>query len=433
MNPRAWSAGLRQTVVVITFTGVCMAIFGYLWVNSGGKVPFASDGYHVYVDIPRVGNLVYFSDVEIAGVKVGKVMNVAHQGDHAVVEFRLDNGVAPLHQGAVVEIGAKTLVEESYIDVADGSGPAVPSGGTLPATAGRGPVQLDDVYRALGPATRKNLSAFLRSTGAATDGQAGSFAAAAQGIGMLGGSGETALVALQKQSQAINQLATNGAKVLAALDQRHIEMNSLVQNAASIMDVTSGQANDVKSVINGLNAVMAQAPAGGTALQQIGTALAPVARNLKAAAPDLNLVLDQLPSTTSNLRSLLPSLSGVLTGAGPTLSRIPTLGGDLSAIAPSAEQIMTNVNPMLAYLAPYGPDMGAFFANFGATLATRDSNGYMWRFVAQIGSNSLFGNPFNVNEGLLGSYNPIPGAGSLQNPKPFTGTYPRVKKQAVPK
>lgn len=433
MNPRAWSADLRQSVVVLTFTGVCVAIFGYLWVNSGGKVPFASSGYHVYVDIPRVGNLVYFSDVEIAGVKVGKVMNVSHQGDHAVVEFNLDSGVAPLHQGAVVQVGAKTLVEESYLNVSDGSGPAVPTGGTLPVTAGHAPVQLDDIYRAVGPSTRKSLSSFLRSTGAATDGQKEAIAAAANGLGMLGGNGETALTALKNQSQAINQLASNGARVLAALDQRHAEMTSLVQDAASVMDVTSGQANDVKSVIDGLNGVMTQAPAGGAALQQIGAALAPVARNLKAAAPDLNLVLDQLPSTTSNLRSLLPSLSGVLTGAAPTLTRIPTLSSDLSNITPSAEQIMTNVDPMLAYLAPYGPDMGVFFANFGATLATRDSNGYMWRFMAQLGSNSLFGNPFNVNQGPLGGYNPIPKAGSLQNPKPFTGSYPRVTKQAVPK
>lgn len=432
MNPRAWSLGLRQTVVVVTFTGVCLAIFGYLWVNSGGKVPFVGSGYHVSVEIPRVGNLVYFSDVEIAGVKVGKVMNVTHEGNNAVVEFSIDNGVAPLHQGAVVQVGAKTLVEESYLNVSDGKGPAVPSGGMLPAGAGRSPVQLDDIYRTLGPATRQSLTGFLRSTGAATDGQQAAISAAAQGLGMLGGSGETALVALQNQSQAINQLAKNGAQVLAALDQRHIEMSSLIQNAATIMNVTSGQAGDVKSVISGLNDVMANASAGGAALQQIGSALDPVAKNLKAAAPDLNVVLNQLPSTTSNLRGLLPSLSGVLTQAGPTLTRLPTLGSDLTNITPSAEQMMTNVVPMLAYLSPYGPDMGAFFANFAATLSSHDSNGYMWRFLPIVGASSLFGNPLDAN-GILGSYDPLPKAGSLQNPKPFTGTYPRVTKQAVPK
>ncbi|MCW2855525.1 MAG: Virulence factor Mce [Marmoricola sp.] len=433
MNPRAWSAGLRQSVVVVTFTGLCVVIFGYLWVNSGGKIPFASSGYHVYVDIPRVGNLVYFSDVEIAGVKVGKVMNVSYERDHAVVEFNVNRGAAPLHSGATVQIGAKTLVEESYLNVADGHGATIPSGGTLPSGSGRGPVQLDDVYRTLDPSTRKNLSEFLRTAGVATAGQRDAISAAAQGIGMLGGDGSTALTALKQQSSAIDQLAANGAQVLAALDKRHVELSNLVDDASAIMHVTAGQATQVRAVINGLNDVMALAPAGGQGLTNVGNALAPVARNLGAAAPDLNLVLDQLPSTTANLRGLLPPLSGVLTGAGPTLSRVPTLSTDLSNITPSAEQLLSNVNPMLAYLAPFGPDMAAFFSNFGATLDTGDANGAMWRMLVQFSGQSFFGNPFNINEGPLGGYNPIPAAGSLQNPKTFNGTYPRVTKQAVPR
>lgn len=433
MNPRAWSLGLRQTVVVLTFTGVCVAIFGYLWIGSGGKVPFASTGYHVSVDVPRIGNLVYFSDVEIAGVKVGKVMNVTHQGNHAVVEFSVDSNVAPLHQGVVAQVGSKTLVEESYLDVSDGSGPAIPSGGMLPAGAGRAPVQLDDVYRALGPTTRAQLSSFLQSTGVATSGQASSIAAAAQGLGMLGGSGEAALTALKNQSQAINQLASNGAQLLAALDERHVELSNLVQDSANVMQVTSGQANDVKAVVEGLDAVLTRAPAGGRALASVGAALLPVAKNLQAAAPDLTLVLDQLPSTTANLRGLLPSLSAVLTQAAATLKRIPTLSSDLSNITPPAEQLMTNVNPMLAYLSPYGPELGAWFANFAATLGTKDANGYMWRMGVQLNGTSFFGNPLNLNTGPLGGYNPMPKSRSLQNESKFNGTYPRVTRQAVPR
>ena len=86
-----------QLSVIGAFMAMCAVVFGYLWVNSGGKLPFISKAnYQVAADIPRVGNLVYFSDVAVNGVLVGKVQELTAQGDHAHVVMDLTK-YGPVH------------------------------------------------------------------------------------------------------------------------------------------------------------------------------------------------------------------------------------------------------------------------------------------------------------------------------------------------
>ena len=149
---------------VAGFTAVCLSIFGFLWINSGGHLPLVrSSAYEVTATVPRVANLVYFSDVMVAGVKVGKVREVTEHGDHATMRLELDEDVAPLHRGATVQVRAKSLIDESYVDIVDGDGVEVHAGGALPASSGKAPTQLNDILAALDPPTRKALGRTLRS------------------------------------------------------------------------------------------------------------------------------------------------------------------------------------------------------------------------------------------------------------------------------
>ena len=109
--PKVWLA------VVVVFTAASALWFGYLWVNSGGKIPgITNAGYRVSFPAKDVDNLVYFNDVRMAGVKVGKVVEVANAPGAATLTIELDPRVAPLHEGVTLRIGAKSLVEESYVD-----------------------------------------------------------------------------------------------------------------------------------------------------------------------------------------------------------------------------------------------------------------------------------------------------------------------------
>lgn len=422
----------KELTIVVAFGVLCASIFGFLWIHSGGKVPFTKDGYQVTVAVPRAGNTVYFSDVEIAGVKVGKVQKVQADGNQALITFSLDPSVAPLHAGATVQIGSKSLVEESYLNVSDGSGSTIPAGATLPAGSGRAPVQLDDVYRTLNAPTRASIQRLLQSSGAAVQGTQADVAAAAQGLGMLGRNGQTALDAIAAQSADLNQLARNTAGVLAALSTHQLAISQLVEDAHAITEVTAGESADVQAVMRALPPTMASLIDSSGAVSQLSQALTPVAHNLRLAAPDLTAALREVPQTARDLRATMPYLNGVLTGAAPTLTQIPQLSNTVTSLVAPGTSVLSNLDPMLSYLSPYGPDLAAFFSNFAATLGNGDKNGSIFRLMVALNDRSLFGNPLNISIGPLNQSNALPRAGSLQNPSAFSGVYPHVTKQAVP-
>jgi phospholipid/cholesterol/gamma-HCH transport system substrate-binding protein len=423
---------IRLTVLVV-FAAICAVIFGYLWVSSGGRLPLISrTGYRVSVDIPTVSNLVDNSDVMIAGVKVGRVVGLDVRGGQAHATMQLDSN-QPLHQGATVAVRVKTLISETYLQIIDGTGPALPNGATLPAGSGTPAVELDDVLASLDPATRNALASAVRSSGLATNGTAQSISQALSGLGQLGRQGKDALDALASQSADLQAITGNAAVLLAALNTRQGEIAALVQDANQLASATAGNAGDVRAVVNKLPGTLSSANNASSGITSLSGALQPVASDLNAAAPSLSQALRQLPPVASGLRALLPTLDGVLAEAPGTLVRVPAVADDVNQLIPSLQQDLLQVNPMLSYLEPYGQDIVHMFVNWGASLSTGDASGNMIRLLPVLNRQAVTGIPVNTNIGPLNERNPYPAPGEAQNPQPWNGQYPRVTTEQLPK
>lgn len=425
--PDATGVQFRKIGVVAAFATMCATIFTFLWVSSGGTVPLMNRGdYQVEADFPKVANLVYFSDVMVAGVKVGKVTQVQARGDHARVVLKLRGDVAPLHEGAKLSVKSKSLVEESYIQVQDGTGAELPSGVTLPASAVTAATKLSDVLQSFDPQTRADLRGLVQSSGLATADTRKSVEGAVDGLGRLGRQGLTVTDAIAAQSKDLEELTRSSTRVLATLSTRRTELQSLIASADQVTAATAGQEQEIRAVMRALPPLLDAAAGSGDDLQRLGVALTPVAENLSAAAPDLTAALVELPATSRELRATMPSLESLLGRAPATLKRIPRTATDLRTLLPDADVLLADANPMLAYLAPYNRDVGAFFANFAATLASGDANGHIFRIMMGFNEQSFKGYPVSTNIGPLNRSNPLPAPGSLQNPRPYSGTYPHV-------
>ncbi|NKQ57734.1 MCE family protein [Amycolatopsis sp. K13G38] len=421
---------LIRLLVLLVFTAACAVFFGWLWVNSGGRLPFSSAGYRTSFTVAAVSNLVNDADVMVAGVPVGKVVEVTPDGAQAHVTVQLDSDVAPLHQGATVRIRQKTLVEESYVDVHDGGGTPLASGSALPPDAAKPAVELNDVLTSLEGGPRQELAGTLRSLGAATDGTAGDLAAALSGLGELGRQGKGAMDALAAQSDQLKRLTGDAATLVAALDTRQGQIAQLVSDADTLTRATSAGSGDIQTVMRELPGLLTTARSASTGLDQLSAALGPVAANLRTAAPDLDVALRQLPQTAADLRGLLPSLNGVLDRAPATLGRTPVLAADAHQLLPTLNVALGDVNPMLAYLQPYGRDIAAMFTNTGQALARGDGNGFALRAFLIFNEQSLSGLPLNLNRiPALDKWNPYPAPGQAARPGPFNGTYPHVRKE----
>ena len=72
-----------RLATLIGFTAAMGVVFTYLWVNSGGRLPGVGDDYKVTLQSQDLQNLVENSDVMVAGVKVGSVLEINGRGDAA--------------------------------------------------------------------------------------------------------------------------------------------------------------------------------------------------------------------------------------------------------------------------------------------------------------------------------------------------------------
>lgn len=417
-----------RVAVLLAFAAGCTAVF--LWFLSGTatRVPLLSpNGYLATVQIRDVDNLVPASKVRMAGVVIGEVRSVKVIPNATLVTFAVDmKGVAPLHQGVTIQVGNKSLVGDTYLNITDGTGPALPDGSVLPDDAVRLSTQLDDVIHSLDPAARSSLASMLRSTGAATAGTQQSVAGLATGLGGLGRGGNTALDAVARQSADLRQLGRNTEILMNALDEGQGEVADLVSNAQRITSATAGQHQAFDDTMRRLPGVLHSADDASSKIAELSHNLGPVASGLRRSSSNLNDALHKLRPTTSDIRGLLPYLSDVQRRAPRTFDRLSTLKDDIHTVSPSGTSILRDLDPALRYASPYGTDLGVFFANFNAVFYPDEAGVFYARLLAQVNEAAVV-SPLKTSLGSV-YYNPLPKPGAGAQPGPFVGHYPRVER-----
>jgi len=394
-------------------------IFGVLWVNFGGAMPGVTGGYSVTASLADTQNLVYDSEVRMAGVPVGKIRGLQRHAGSVDVKMELRGDAVPLHEGAKVVLRAKTLIEETYVEVTDGTGPPIDDGGRLPASAEQLSVKFDDLLDALPLETRQQLAAMVQKLGVATDGEAEHLADTLSALGRLGRDGHDALDVLAAQSDNLSGLVREGTRLLAVLDEGEGQIARMAIAAERLTRATAGRDDKLAETVRLLPGLLDRVNAASPPVRQIAGALTPLAEPLRRAAPDLEAALGELPGATAELRGLLPELDRNLDRLPATLTRTPAVAADASALIPVLRVGLADLNPMLAYLAPYARDIAAFAAN-GAQVVTA-SGLNAGRFLLVIDQGSFTGDAVTTKV-----HNAYPPPGGATDPKPFTGSVPRV-------
>lgn len=431
MKARLKSLPVARLLSVSGLVAVFVGGFLYLWNEVGGPTPEfgAGDGYQLSFSADDVRNLQERSDVSVAGVVVGHVADQTVQGDRTRVTVNLSPEVAPLHKGATVRIGLKSLIGQSYVHIEDGDGAPIPDGATLSGPAVKPTTDIEDVISTFDPDTRKALSGTLRSLGGATKGTSGDIDQLMSGLGDLGREGHTALDAIAAQSGDLQAVTREATTLLNALDTGRGQIVNVVRDARELTEATAGQRRALEDTMRRMPGLLGTAKTATGKLSELSGELAPVAADLRRAAPNLNEALLQLPDVSRDLRGMLPALNGALDAAPATLDRIPRFGNDVRTLVPGANLMLRDVNPMLSYLKPYGRDVGAMFANFGASMDVTVKNGVRPIRLAPIyNSGTVKGNPLPLNVDPTHWTNAYPAPGQAGSPAPFKGEYPRVER-----
>ena len=443
MNAKAAArAGMKSVVLdsrvrtVVSFTLACLIGFGFLWVKSGGEIPVIADrsgDYRLTFEADDIKNLKEFGEVRIAGVRVGRVESTERDGDRVKVTLSIEDQAAPLHEGANVRIGVKSLVGSSFVELVDGKGDEMPDGTHLAGASVTPAVDVDELLNTLDEPTRRHLSSALQSLDSATRGRGADLDAVMTGLGHAGTEGRTVVDALAAQGDDLQKLSVEARLLLDALDAGQGQIVDLVGDAQRLTQAAADNQDKIEQTVRLLPGVVGNLDTAAASLSDLSKPLTPIAADLREASPFLSNALANLRPATRDLRALVPDLNSVLDSAPATLTEVEPFGETVQNLVPSAEMALSDVQPMLSYLAPYGLDLGVLFANFGASFDQYAEDGIIpIRLTATAeGIGTVRGNPLQLirhDRGGLMWNNPYPSPGYVDTPQPYgTGDYPRLE------
>jgi phospholipid/cholesterol/gamma-HCH transport system substrate-binding protein len=111
----------RVDLEVVVGIFLLMGIFalGYISVRLGKMEVFGLGGYVVYADFPTVGGLKEGAAVEIAGVGVGRVQDIALVNYRARITLLINNGIE-LQEDTIASVRTKGLIGEKYVLLSPG-------------------------------------------------------------------------------------------------------------------------------------------------------------------------------------------------------------------------------------------------------------------------------------------------------------------------
>src|SRR3954471_9503378 len=191
----------------------CFGLLLFLWIAFGGNIPLKPKGYRFTTSFSEATQLAEEADVRISGVPVGRVKTIepdpATGRSDVVVE--LQARYAPLPSDARAMLRQKTLLGETYVELTPGSPDAakLPEGGTLPEGQVSDTVELDEIFRAFDPRTRRAFQAWMQQQAAALEGRGRDLNDALGNLGPFAQDAADVAAILARQSGALRRTVAN--------------------------------------------------------------------------------------------------------------------------------------------------------------------------------------------------------------------------------
>src|SRR3954452_13294621 len=164
-DPRIWGRFYRGPAPWAVGLFIALVLAAGVYLAFAEHIPFTGHGFELHAKFENGATLRPDSPVRIAGVNVGKVLEVSGDGDAADITFTVDTSGQPIHSDATIEIRPRLFLEGNFfLDLDPGSpqAPDLDSGGTIPATQTATAVQIDEVLAALQQPQRKGLQKALQ-------------------------------------------------------------------------------------------------------------------------------------------------------------------------------------------------------------------------------------------------------------------------------
>lgn len=429
-----------KVIGLIAFVALCFVTFIYLFQSAGGRVRL-SDPYNAKALVPDTFNIVPNADIRKDGVKIGRVKTVEPNGPVGEVLFEIeDEDHAQLYRNATVKVRTKTLVGESYLEVAPGDAKTgeLPSGSTLPLEQAVESVPLERILSSLDAKTRSEIRRNMQGLGTGLDGKGGdlneTFAAMKSAVTSTG----KLVRVLEPQRQQLAAVIDNTGEVLEAFGERDAAFRGLVVDAKRTAEVVAARDDKLAEVIDELKPTLDRAESSVAKLSGFSVRATPVTRDLKLASANLAPAVRDLEPTSRQTRQLFDELEPFLDRVEPLLGELRPASGALADLVRPLDAFLRQANPIANHLKPYDRELAAFFSNVG-DIVSKDAIGNRGRVFPVFNVSSVTGLN-SVHTRLVKSLvaaggaqafydpktNPYPKPGTVGKPQVFDGSYPQV-------
>jgi phospholipid/cholesterol/gamma-HCH transport system substrate-binding protein len=314
---------VRTGLIVI----VVVALVTYFGFTK--HIPF-KHGFQLKAQFATALNIHPKSPVRIAGVDVGKVSSIKHEGKAGLVTMEIESRGLPIHSDATLKLRPRIFLEGNwFVDLQPGSPSAktVSSGYTIPITQTSDPVQLDQVLDALNTDTRANLQTFLIEYGKSLTAKPNKAEDAEQERAVRG---LTAAEALNKTYHEAPQALRGGAVINQALTgtEPH-DLSKLVASVGKVTAALNVHEQELGELIENFNTFFASFAAEASPLQRTVAELPSSLHNINRGLAELDAAF---PPTRAFAHDILP---GVRSTPRTTTAALPWIEQVRLSLAPT--------------------------------------------------------------------------------------------------
>ena len=391
MAKQAPSAG--RILVAVGFTLSCFALLLFLWVTFGGAIPFKPESYRISADFPEAITLQKEADVRISGVTVGKVkdLELPEDGNATRAVMEIEPEFAPISSDAQAILRQKTLLGETYVELAPGSqvdpetGEAVaaaegqsvdvgglsggdaaepiPEGGHLESSQVADQVQIDEIFNGFDEATRRNFQVWMKNAAIGVDGRGLDLNDSMGNIGPFSEDASDVLTTLRRQEEALRGVVRNTGAVFEALTAGDQELAGTIVGSNRTFRALASRDEALADTFQVLPTFEEESRLTLDRLQSFAADAGPLFRDLKPVARDLSPTLRDLRRLAPNARRLFQNVGPLIKASETGLPALRDTLAELQPVTKAMDPFLANFNPILRYVDFGAPNVADFIAN----------------------------------------------------------------------
>ena len=209
------------------------------------NLPLIGGGNTYYASFSEAGGLKANDEVRIAGVRVGKVKEVALEGDHVRVKFLVDSG-AHFGPTTAAAIKVKTLLGAMYLSLEPSGSGQMSENTEIPASRTSSPYDVVQAFSGLAERSERidtgQLAKSLNTLATLTENTPKDFRSALTGLSALSQN-------IASRDQQLNTLLTNMHKVSTVLGDRRGDLVTLMKDGDQLFRALAARRQSVHNLL----------------------------------------------------------------------------------------------------------------------------------------------------------------------------------------